>query len=302
MHKIFRNMQWKRINMPRLHRYAPNLKYYATVTRTYQYMQLELENICNNMQEYARICIGAYVAYFAYICNPHFDDVARELPSQVELRRQPPAAAGASTAGGVPRTAMAVFMRDQPQTCFPAVSDSDALARRQTWNFVPARVCHQPTACRSRQSQSRVGKSEMKSTSFLLSICSAASAFKISFPCDLAYISRSVTSRNLFSTQSIVMQQSDSHKKRVVFCGTPDVAASSLRRIFQKSKNAGLNRNRSPLYHLRCKVFDIGLSTFSRFHFRHHCCHIQSSSADWAKDDYDCENPVQSNLHLDCFQ
>jgi hypothetical protein len=26
------------------------------------------------MQEYARICIGAYFAYFAYICTPHFAD------------------------------------------------------------------------------------------------------------------------------------------------------------------------------------------------------------------------------------
>ena len=27
------------------------------------------------MQEYARICIGAYFAYSAYICTPHFADV-----------------------------------------------------------------------------------------------------------------------------------------------------------------------------------------------------------------------------------
>jgi hypothetical protein len=26
------------------------------------------------MQEYARICIGAYFAYFAYICTPYFAD------------------------------------------------------------------------------------------------------------------------------------------------------------------------------------------------------------------------------------
>jgi hypothetical protein len=28
------------------------------------------------MHKYARICIGAYFAYFAYICTPHFADVA----------------------------------------------------------------------------------------------------------------------------------------------------------------------------------------------------------------------------------
>ena len=26
------------------------------------------------MQEYAGICIGAYFAYFAYVCTPHFAD------------------------------------------------------------------------------------------------------------------------------------------------------------------------------------------------------------------------------------
>ena len=26
------------------------------------------------MQEYAEICIGAYIAYLAYICTPHFAD------------------------------------------------------------------------------------------------------------------------------------------------------------------------------------------------------------------------------------
>jgi hypothetical protein len=33
------------------------------------------------MHKYARICIGAYFAYFAYICTPHFADEACWLRS-----------------------------------------------------------------------------------------------------------------------------------------------------------------------------------------------------------------------------
>ncbi len=55
------------MNMQKICRkYAENMQKYAP----------DMHLICN-MQEYARICIGAYeFAYFAYICTPHFADVS----------------------------------------------------------------------------------------------------------------------------------------------------------------------------------------------------------------------------------
>ena len=45
--------------------------------------------------------------------------------------------------------------------------------------------------------------------------------------------------RQLSQTAQVAMSQSGQERKRVVFCGTPEVAASSLRRIVQKSKDVG---------------------------------------------------------------
>jgi hypothetical protein len=50
-----------------------------------------------NMQEYARICIGAYLAFFAYICTPHFAD---ERGGSQNAKRGEAARGAAAWAGG----------------------------------------------------------------------------------------------------------------------------------------------------------------------------------------------------------
>ena len=65
MQKYARNMQEICRNMQKICRkYAPDMQKYAI-------------KYAENMQEYAGICIGAYSAYLAYICTPHFADVTR---------------------------------------------------------------------------------------------------------------------------------------------------------------------------------------------------------------------------------
>ena len=60
--KYARNMQKYAENMQKICRkYAPDMQKYAI-------------KYAENMQEYAGICIGAYSAYLAYICTPHFAD------------------------------------------------------------------------------------------------------------------------------------------------------------------------------------------------------------------------------------
>jgi hypothetical protein len=50
-------------------KYAP---YMQKICRKYaENMHLICKKIC---RKYARICIGAYSAYLAYICTPHFAD------------------------------------------------------------------------------------------------------------------------------------------------------------------------------------------------------------------------------------
>jgi hypothetical protein len=60
MQRICRNMQKICI------KYAENMHLICT---------LYAIKYAGNMQEYAGICIGAYFAYLAYICTPHFADV-----------------------------------------------------------------------------------------------------------------------------------------------------------------------------------------------------------------------------------
>jgi hypothetical protein len=65
-------------------KYAMNMQKYA---QNMQKICRNMHLICTwyaikyarNMQEYARICIGAYFAYFAYICTPHFADAVTRI-------------------------------------------------------------------------------------------------------------------------------------------------------------------------------------------------------------------------------
>ena len=70
MQKYARNMQ------KICKKYARNMQ---EICRKYaEYMHLICKKYAikyaENMQEYAGICIGAYSAYLAYICTPHFAD------------------------------------------------------------------------------------------------------------------------------------------------------------------------------------------------------------------------------------
>ena len=77
MHKYAENMQKIcRKYAENMHKYA---EYMQNICRIYapdmhlicKYMQKKYAEICS---KYAEICIGAYFAYFAYICTPHFAD------------------------------------------------------------------------------------------------------------------------------------------------------------------------------------------------------------------------------------
>jgi hypothetical protein len=56
-----------------MQKYAHNMQ--KTCRNMHLICTLYAIKYARNMQEYARICIGAYFAYFAYICTPHFADV-----------------------------------------------------------------------------------------------------------------------------------------------------------------------------------------------------------------------------------
>jgi hypothetical protein len=60
------DMQWICTkNAPKMHKICKNMHLICTWYAI---------KYARNMQEYARICIGAYFAYFASVCTPHFAD------------------------------------------------------------------------------------------------------------------------------------------------------------------------------------------------------------------------------------
>ena len=61
--------------------YAPDMHLICTWYALAPDMHIYAKQICKNMQAYAEICIGAYIAYLAYICTPHFADVGGGAPS-----------------------------------------------------------------------------------------------------------------------------------------------------------------------------------------------------------------------------